>query len=269
MARRTPPTLVTALPPIGAKEVRALRLRAGLAQAGFAECLNVSHELVQAWETGRRTPRGAALRLLALAQGNPELVFPSFGAVPPGRATTPSQGTAPLRRATPAAGIPRPVAPPSEFDALVCGLVDQGVRFVLVGGLAAQLRGVPGATDDVDIIYERSPENLERLSAFLRRETSTLRGAPGRVVFAADPRTLAHTSALALDTRLGPLDLRQRISGVGDFTAASHGASTLVVAGRPVPTLTLDSLIGARRAAGRPRDRAQIPVLEELLGRRG
>lgn len=260
MPRRTPVGLIPDLPKLGPREVRAVRVRAGLSQALFAECLNVSHELAQAWESGRRTPRGAALRLLAIAQRHPEVVFPAASALP--AAAAPKIRT---RTSTPAS---EPVAATgTPFDALLCGLVDQGVRFVLVGGLAAQLRGAAVPTDDADIVYDRASDNLERLSTFLRREGSSLRGAPGRVVFAADPRTLAHTSALALETRSGPLDLRQRVAGIGEYGAALARASVVPVAGRAVPTLSLEALVGSRRASGRPRDREQLPLLEELASR--
>jgi putative transcriptional regulator len=69
----------TRLPPppkaMGAKEVRRLRARLNASQAVFAGYLNVSAKLVQAWEAGRRSPEGAALRLLGLAEKAPELLL--------------------------------------------------------------------------------------------------------------------------------------------------------------------------------------------------
>jgi putative transcriptional regulator len=71
----------TVLPPspkaMGAKEVRRLRTRLNASQAVFAGYLNVSAKLVQAWEAGRRSPDGAALRLLRLAEQAPELLLTS------------------------------------------------------------------------------------------------------------------------------------------------------------------------------------------------
>jgi len=42
------------------------------------------------------------------------------------------------------------------------------VRYVLIGGLAGELMGAPLATNDLDICYERSPENMGRLAAALQ-----------------------------------------------------------------------------------------------------
>ena len=61
--------------PMTAKEVKRLRKRVNASQAVFAQCLNVSLKLVQAWEADRRTPTGATLRLLRLAQRRPSLIF--------------------------------------------------------------------------------------------------------------------------------------------------------------------------------------------------
>jgi hypothetical protein len=152
----------------------------------------------------------------------------------------------------------------TSFDALLCGLADHGVEFVVVGGVAAAIHGVAGHTDDVDIVYDRTPENLDRLAGFLRGVTSTLRGTPGRVPFAADPRTLAHTAVLALDTRFGALDLRQRIAGVGDFAASRSLSARVSVAGRSLRVLTLDGLLAAKKASGRPKDREQVVELEMI-----
>ena len=49
--------------------------RMGVSQAVFAHALNVSPETVRAWEQGKNTPGGPALRLLEIAEEQPELVL--------------------------------------------------------------------------------------------------------------------------------------------------------------------------------------------------
>jgi putative transcriptional regulator len=61
--------------PMTMAEIRAMRERVNASQAVFARYLNVSTKLVQAWEAGRRTPEGAALRLLQIGAAHPLLVF--------------------------------------------------------------------------------------------------------------------------------------------------------------------------------------------------
>jgi len=68
-----------------ADDIRAMRRQLNASQAVFARFLNVSTQLVQAWEADRRQPEGAALRLLDIGRREPGVVFE--GLVTPRRAT--------------------------------------------------------------------------------------------------------------------------------------------------------------------------------------
>jgi putative transcriptional regulator len=82
--------------PMSADDVRELRARLDASQAVFASYLNVSTKLVQAWEADRRTPEGAALRLLRLAEKAPELLLSGTAPDRPTAAT--KEGTKRTRR---------------------------------------------------------------------------------------------------------------------------------------------------------------------------
>jgi putative transcriptional regulator len=71
--KRVPiPPKVTAIAP---RDIRRLRVRLGTSQAVFARLLNVSTTTEIKWETGRRKPSGAALRLLDIAGKRPEILY--------------------------------------------------------------------------------------------------------------------------------------------------------------------------------------------------
>ncbi len=92
-------TVLPAAPkPMSSTAVRRLRSRLNASQAVFASYLNVSTKLVQAWESDRRTPDGAALRLLRLAEQAPELLLAS--SAPDRRATKKRPGSKPKRSTT-------------------------------------------------------------------------------------------------------------------------------------------------------------------------
>ncbi len=55
-------------------DIKAIRERAGLSQAGFAHLMGVSVDTLQNWEQGRRKPRGPALALLKVAQTDLETI---------------------------------------------------------------------------------------------------------------------------------------------------------------------------------------------------
>lgn len=50
------------------------RQSVNLTQREFARLLNVSVDTVQDWEQGRRSPRGAAVTLLKIAQNHPAVL---------------------------------------------------------------------------------------------------------------------------------------------------------------------------------------------------
>jgi putative transcriptional regulator len=67
-------TLPAPLPPLDGRAVKRVRAGFRASQAVFARYLNVSTNLVQAWEADRRTPGGAALVLLHIAATRPDLI---------------------------------------------------------------------------------------------------------------------------------------------------------------------------------------------------
>lgn len=58
-------------------EIKAIRNNTGLTQVSFAKFMGVSEKTVEAWESGRNHPDGAACRLLALTQKNPSFPLSS------------------------------------------------------------------------------------------------------------------------------------------------------------------------------------------------
>lgn len=61
--------------PISPTDVVRIRKKAGASQAVFAKMLNVARDTEISWEQGRRTPSGAALRLLQVADRHPEYLL--------------------------------------------------------------------------------------------------------------------------------------------------------------------------------------------------
>lgn len=56
-------------------QIARVRASLKLSQQVFADALNVSAETVRAWEQGKRTPDGAALRLLEFTEKRPALLL--------------------------------------------------------------------------------------------------------------------------------------------------------------------------------------------------
>jgi predicted RNase H-like HicB family nuclease len=57
-----------------AERIRQIRRRLDVSQRDFADMLNVSVSTVRSWEQGLRTPDGASLRLLDIAERQPDVL---------------------------------------------------------------------------------------------------------------------------------------------------------------------------------------------------
>lgn len=143
-------------------------------------------------------------------------------------------------------------------------LDEYGVRHVVIGGVAGALHGSPSITQDLDICYDRSPDNLERLAEALVSINARLRGAPPDVPFILDARTLARGDFFTFSTDVGPLDLLGTPSGSGGYDALVRNAHAFEVDGLTVRIASLDDLMAMKRAAGRPQDLVELEILGAL-----
>lgn len=138
------------------------------------------------------------------------------------------------------------------------------VDFVIAGGIAAGIHGSAAVTLDLDLCYSRDPENLRRLVAALGPAHPRLRGAPADLAFLWDEQTLRHGFHFTLITDVGDVDLLGDVAGVGDFEQVKAASVTKDLPGGRFAVLSLDALIAAKKAAGRPKDLNAIPELEAL-----
>ena len=153
------------------------------------------------------------------------------------------------------------------YRAPLLDLTRAGVRFVVIGGVAAGLHGSARVTFDLDVCYDPSAENRERLAAVLVAWKAYLRGADPGLPFVIDARALAISHVLTLSTAsVGDIDVMDSVGGVGDFAAVLAASEHLDVGdGLRCPVLGLPALIRAKRAARRRKDLDQLPELEALL----
>jgi hypothetical protein len=139
-----------------------------------------------------------------------------------------------------------------------------GVRFVVIGGLAARLHGSPSVTNDTDICYERTRENLERLAKALRSLRAELRGVAEGVPFRCDAAALESGDHFAFATSAGNLDCLGTPAGVESFRALWSRATPVDLDGLSVRRAAIDDLIAMKRAAGRRKDLIEVEVLAAL-----
>lgn len=142
--------------------------------------------------------------------------------------------------------------------ATVCAALNRAkARYLVIGGIACILHGYARATDDIDILIERTEENADRVLkalatlgyGFARAWTATEILKRQITVIGDDPRVDIFTVAWSIK-----------------YAQAAPRSDTVAVAGVRIPLIGIDDLIETKRT-GRLQDAADIEVLEEIRRR--
>lgn len=152
----------------------------------------------------------------------------------------------------------------TDFAGLIGALVRGQVQFIIVGGVAATVHGSARLTLDLDVVYSRTADNLDRLAAALAPLDPYLRDVPPGLPFNWNRGTLESGLNFTLTTSLGSLDLFGEITGGGTYDALHPHSIEIELFGLRCQCLDLATLIAVKRAAGRPRDLDAIAELEVL-----
>ncbi len=138
--------------------------------------------------------------------------------------------------------------------AVVAALADVGLEAIVVGSVASILQGVPVTTQDIDLLVRDTRISRKKIAALGKR-------LGGR------PRALSVLStALRIDAAAAAVDvLFDEIPGGLTFERL-RSRSIQVPLGRYVATVAhLEDIIASKEAAGRPKDKAQLPMLRDTL----
>ena len=127
------------------------------------------------------------------------------------------------------------------------------VRYLVVGGIAAVLYGVPRATFDLDILIEPTPENAERLIK------SLLEANLGTASLISPQELLANEITVFSDRVR--IDVQTSTPGLS-FEEAWKNRETMNYHGQIFYVVSRNDLIASKRASGRDVDIEDIRLLE-------
>jgi len=159
---------------------------------------------------------------------------------------------------------------PYRPDALLEVLERHRVLYVVIGGLAAELRGSPYATRDVDVTPARSRENFRHLAEALTELGAKLRvpDLDEPVEVPLDENSFQQGTTWTYVTVHGYLDVALLPDGTRGYddlkrsATREHLTDTLTVS-----VADLADVIRSKEAAGREKDRAVLPILRQVLER--
>jgi hypothetical protein len=127
------------------------------------------------------------------------------------------------------------------------------VKYVVIGGIAAILHGVPRATFDLDILIEATPNNAQRLLDAL------LDAGLGTAALTSSGDLLANEITVFKDRVR--VDVQTSTPGVR-FVDAWSRRRTVAYQGQEFFILAKEDLIRSKRAAGRPVDLEDVRLLD-------
>ena len=168
--------------------------------------------------------------------------------------------------ADPAVTEPVPYRP----DAILEVLERHRVRYVVIGGLAAEIHGSPYITRDVDVTPASNRANFVKLAAALRELEAKLRvpdlDAPLEVPL--DERSFEQGTTWTYFTKHGNLDIALLPDGTRGYDDLRRGATREhITDSLAVSVASLADVIRSKQAAGREKDRAVLPMLRQVLER--
>ena len=151
-----------------------------------------------------------------------------------------------------------------ELEPALRSLTENEVEFIVVGGVAITAHGSAYITQDLDFCYNRTTQNLEKIVAALGPFNPKLRDFPSELPFIWDTSTLRDGTNFTLKTDIGDIDLLGEVKGVGTFSDLYPNSVKIEIWGSTIRIISLDELIVAKQAAGRPKDLLVLPELEAL-----
>ena len=140
-----------------------------------------------------------------------------------------------------------------DFDEFIGSLIARGVEFVVVGAYALAFYGAPRFTGDLDILIRPTVDNASRLLAALDAFGFPITDQPQPI---ADLRRM-------LEMGIPPVQIHvmSAISGV-DWDEAWRESVTGPLGSQHVRFLGRETFLRNKRAAGRPKDLADIDALQ-------
>ncbi len=161
---------------------------------------------------------------------------------------------------------------PPEFHPLsyVQLLADHGVDYVIVGGVASRMQGSSTTTQDLDIMPEPSPANLQRLARALSGP-DTSKKPPNATTYEPHPLVEAiefQTEELtSYRTANGVIDVIMDLPGVGGYDLVIRNARRYASGDIILHAASLDDIITSKETTGRAKDWRAMDALYEARDR--
>jgi hypothetical protein len=140
--------------------------------------------------------------------------------------------------------------------ALARALRRSKLEAIVIGNSASMLNGAPVTTQDMNLMVRDTRKNRRKLARFAEE------------IGGSAPMTVSELSKVEwIEGRLAvPVEIHyDRISGGLTFSYLRSRAQRVVVGKEKLVVAALSDVIRSKQAAGRPKDRAVLPILRDTL----
>jgi hypothetical protein len=152
---------------------------------------------------------------------------------------------------------------PLDAERILSVLVEHGVDYVIVGGLAVQTHGHVRTTVDIDVYPRPDPSNLGRLADALNALDARIIN-PGGSGLKIDRETLPRAALSQFATRHGAIDVLHEVPGAPPYDELRSRALEIRLGNLDLAVAGLDDLLSMKRASARPVDLEDLAALTEL-----
>jgi len=142
------------------------------------------------------------------------------------------------------------------LERVVTALSEQKLEAVLIGNAAAAMQGAPVTTLDFDFMFRDTPTNMRRLKSV----ANSLNAVILRPFYPVSKLYRVVDDASGLQVDFMPV-----IHGVRSFEGLRSRAIEHTLGTITVKVASLPDIIASKKAAGRDRDLAVLPILEQTL----
>lgn len=146
----------------------------------------------------------------------------------------------------------------------------EGIKYIVVGGIALNLHGVPRATADLDLMVVLENENLEKIAAVFG-EMGFKPRLPVKVEEFCDPRNLEkwnREKRMVAFTFWNPERSYEEVDVLVrnpiDFETLDKAKEIVEARGIEIPIVSLDHLIKLKEISNREQDKSDIEALKKI-----
>lgn len=157
-----------------------------------------------------------------------------------------------------------------DYIAIFKELSKRKIRYIVVGGVAVNLYGIPRMTYDTDLILDLEDKNLEKFLGLLKRWGFKPKVPVDIMDFAQKEKredwiknkNMKAFNLVNPDWAMSEIDIV--INTPIDYKRAAREVNYIVLGDISVPTISVDDLIEMKQKTGRQQDKADIRYLKEL-----